>query len=319
MIENNYYAASAYDSRKNLVNQRTESEQYQSFLEKSVTSYAVKGLGQHCREFIAIENMSDVEILKDDEAEEKDHPVHEVYTWYSLKNPRVIVKFITHMCMFFAVPSIFTTLYMGITDQFDRGLLDFFVIWVLIPFFIFFTGQYALKKNWIKDKNNTLLNRRTGLITFTWKGKRVSHPFHEFNVAIRHNVGRANVSYHLFLYHAETGHFCMEPGGQVEQWKAEQNWEVLQQYMDISQPLPDIPRMEFYRERDPVTAAWDKKHNRPKHYWRDKEFEAANKMHEQSVIAAKAFNWGETREQALQRGWNPSGMGDGDWQIKGTD
>jgi len=258
--------------------------------------------------------MSDIEILQCEDADEKDYQVQEQLVWSSFKNPRVVVRFITHMCMFIAISFIIGSIISGFLAGFNASWFNFVKITVIAPLFIFSIGQYALRKNWIKDKNDTLINRRTGLITFTWKGKRVSHPFHEFNVAVRHNVGRASVSYHLFLYHSATGHFVMEPGGQAEPWKAEQNWEVLQQYMDTALPLPDIPRMEFYRERDPTTVAFDKKHNRPKHYWRDKDLEEATKMHEKSVISAKAFNWGDTREQALHRGWQASGFGEGDWR-----
>jgi len=196
--------------------------------------------------------------------------------------------------------------------------LHYLYAFVIAPLFIFFLGQYAIKKNWVKDSNNTILNRRTGLITFTWKGKRVSYPFHEFNVGIRTIVSKASVNYHLFLYHSETGHFIQEPGGQVEHWRAELNWEVLQQYMDSSLPLPDIPRMEFYRDRDPTTVAWDKQHSRPPHYWRDKGVEAAIKLQKQSQTAAIAFHWGDIREQAIQSGWQPSNVGQGDWHTNPT-
>jgi hypothetical protein len=41
--------------------------------------------------------------------------------------------------------------------------------------------------------------------------------------------------------------------------------------MDVSQPLPDIPRLEPFRHLDPTTKAFDEagKRGRPATYWRD--------------------------------------------------
>ncbi|MEI8631848.1 hypothetical protein P4S72_06700 [Vibrio sp. PP-XX7] len=53
-------------------------------------------------------------------------------------------------------------------------------------------------------------------------------------------------------------------------------WNMIQQYMDVSQPLPDIPMLEPFREQDPTTAAYDKQTGRNPRYWRDmsdEEFE----------------------------------------------
>ncbi|TBW46866.1 hypothetical protein EZI54_23035 [Marinobacter halodurans] len=46
-------------------------------------------------------------------------------------------------------------------------------------------------------------------------------------------------------------------------------WDFVQNYMDVTQPLPDIPIWEAYRHLDPVTAEHDRQTNRPERYWRD--------------------------------------------------
>ncbi|MFW3615678.1 hypothetical protein [Billgrantia antri] len=48
-------------------------------------------------------------------------------------------------------------------------------------------------------------------------------------------------------------------------------WDMLCRYMDVSQPLPDIPRLEPFRHLDPTTRAYDEagKRGRPATYWRD--------------------------------------------------
>ena len=85
--------------------------------------------------------------------------------------------------------------------------------------------------------------------------------------------------------------------------------------MDISKPLPDIPSMEPYRSMDPVTAAYDQKHKRPPRYWRDMDLEKAEELQKAAAKAASQYPWGMTREQAIAQGWEPSGVGQGDWKT----
>ena len=80
--------------------------------------------------------------------------------------------------------------------------------------------------------------------------------------------------------------------------------------MDISKPLPDVPSWEPFRDRDPVSAEYDRKNDRPKDYWKNTPMEQAEAMKRQSKQAGVAFPWGATREQALATGWQPSGFGE---------
>ncbi|MFN3581085.1 MAG: hypothetical protein ACK4VV_11500, partial [Pseudomonas sp.] len=50
-------------------------------------------------------------------------------------------------------------------------------------------------------------------------------------------------------------------------------WDTLQRYMDVEQPLPDLPILEQSRHLDLVTAAHDEAHNRPPRRWRDTDAE----------------------------------------------
>lgn len=58
------------------------------------------------------------------------------------------------------------------------------------------------------------------------------------------------------------------------------HWQFIQRFMDVTQPLPDIPLLEPCRKLDPVTAAHDKARNRPERYWRDKSKQAIATMAE---------------------------------------
>src|SRR5690606_18895472 len=46
-------------------------------------------------------------------------------------------------------------------------------------------------------------------------------------------------------------------------------WDYLQNYMDVSRPLPDIPYLEQYRHLDPTTAEHDQRTGRDPRYWID--------------------------------------------------
>ncbi len=50
-------------------------------------------------------------------------------------------------------------------------------------------------------------------------------------------------------------------------------WDTLQRYMDVEQPLPDLPVLEQSRHLDPVTATHDAAIGRPERYWRDRTLE----------------------------------------------
>lgn len=62
--------------------------------------------------------------------------------------------------------------------------------------------------------------------------------------------------------------------------------------MDTSQPLPDLPQVEPYRHLDPVTAEYDKTHNRPKDYWKKKDPKEVSKENTETKKRAEKFAFG---------------------------
>ncbi|MFV1985256.1 MAG: hypothetical protein ACC657_17035 [Thiohalomonadales bacterium] len=316
-----YYETTAFDS-SNPVAQKTAPElESLSFVEKSAKAHALSGRGLQCREYTAVQDMDVVSVLNNNslsDIAETDPLGQEETTWRGYKNPRVKVEVITMLAAIVAVIGGSGSVLLGFIIDFDETWLYTVLIWLVFPFFIYKLGKTALKKNWVKDNHNTLINRRTGLVTFTWKRKRVSYPFAEFDPTLQSIVGRSGlVSYHLVLMHRYTGQFCREPGGEYDQWKVELYWEELQHFMDISKPLPDVPKFEAFRHKDPVTKAWDETNQRPKDYWKSIYTGKAEKMKEKSVQHAQHFPFGKTREQAISLGWQPSGIGEG-WQPKLT-
>ena len=127
-------------------------------------------------------------------------------------------------------------------------------------------------------------NRQTGLITFykkkrAWK-QRLQAPFHEFDAFLQSSPdSQGSSTYSLILYHPQQ-RIKQKLDAQFPPTKMEGDlvaaWQFLQRYMDVSQPLPDVPGLEIHRHKDPTTAASDKRKKRNPRYWRD--------MSEQSVI-----------------------------------
>ncbi|WP_275289096.1 hypothetical protein [Halomonas elongata] len=69
---------------------------------------------------------------------------------------------------------------------------------------------------------------------------------------------------------------------------------MLQRYMDVSQPLPDVPRLEPFRYRDPVTAEHDRQTRRDPRYWRDLDIEAWKEREGAELLKAQMdYPWGQ--------------------------
>lgn len=120
------------------------------------------------------------------------------------------------------------------------------------------------------------LNRRSGVVSLYHRGKRVyEHPFWEFDAYINGVVDRYGfIHYSLYLVHRYGDYYDAVPVSDLlpqEQTKESliRLWNMLQQYMDISRPLPDIVLLEPYRPYDATTYEADKRQQRPARYWRN--------------------------------------------------
>ncbi len=99
-----------------------------------------------------------------------------------------------------------------------------------------------------------------------------SRPFYEFQALIyqvpnRHGGHQET----LMLRHRKTGSLiafdCFSTEIREKEWI--QFWHYIQNYMDISKPLPDTPNFEICRDYDPTTFAYDEKINRNPRLWRN--------------------------------------------------
>ncbi|QKK79855.1 hypothetical protein [Marinomonas primoryensis] len=170
----------------------------------------------------------------------------------------------------------YADIFMGITLY---GTLPCFIIYVhflLLNVGCFFVAPF------LRAKRVFELNRTTGMVTLFKKNKPFfTHPFIEFDCVLMSSPTQQGfLNYSLTLIHRYRDYSVGVPisgsmGANHKVIEYHRFWNMVQRYMDISQPLPDILVLEPARQRDPTTIAYDKEHNRNPRYWRDmtdKEF-----------------------------------------------
>lgn len=109
------------------------------------------------------------------------------------------------------------------------------------------------------------------------RGRFFEAPFVEFDAYVERVVQHGGIFYRLMLVHRYTQKTFNKTGfSTIEAEKSEvlALWDMLQRYMDVTQPLPDTPRLEPFRHLDPVTAEHDRKTGRNPRYWRDLDLES---------------------------------------------
>ncbi|SFC96022.1 hypothetical protein [Pseudoalteromonas denitrificans] len=113
-----------------------------------------------------------------------------------------------------------------------------------------------------------MFNRSTGNIEFPTADKQsfIALPFEQFNAHHR-TVHTANgvPQYGFTLLHYQQGIMYQNISG--SDVYTIHHWEMIQNFMDITQPLADIPNFEYYRIFDKTTCEFDKQHNRPRDFW----------------------------------------------------
>ncbi|WP_164454493.1 hypothetical protein [Pseudomonas viridiflava] len=154
-----------------------------------------------------------------------------------------------------------------------------------IPLLFWLIGHIVVNhcpRIWFRPPKGPLweLNRRTGLVTiFDYKRHRKEGvidefiaPFYEFDaymITTRDRYG----SYHGLLlrhrYEDRQINFHSLLGPDDFKHRPCALWDFLQNYMDVSRPIPDIPLFEAYRHLDPVTEKYDKENGRNPRYWID--------------------------------------------------
>ncbi|MFN9527254.1 MAG: hypothetical protein ACK561_22570 [Pseudomonadaceae bacterium] len=145
-------------------------------------------------------------------------------------------------------------------------------------------------KLWIKASRGPLweFNRRTGLVTvFDYNnngeykksgtiGEKVA-PFYEFDAYITVTPDRQGLPNNVLCIVHRYRDIWINMGNFVGASNSTSVpcalWDYLQNYMDISNPMPDTPELEAFRHLDPTTAEHDRQTGRAPRYWRDMDDE----------------------------------------------
>ncbi|MCP4746879.1 MAG: hypothetical protein GY874_12190, partial [Desulfobacteraceae bacterium] len=271
IIKNGYYGPHAYNS--NTVDELAPIDN--SGLRKTTRMARRTSLPRRtcvqCFELFTDDSTYTIEALNSDDPEIKKKiaaPGHEMQCWQSLSNPRAVVDVLTDLfCVFMwigliGIPILSIIFLLKGLNPFSEpnyyiGLIGPYAACALLHY----TGKYVLKKDWVKDKNNVYLNRRKGVISIPQRRKQPPKeiPFAEFDAYLGTSSRQSGrINYHLILGHRYSNSHVQLPMDGYDSWQVEIAWESCLQFMDISKPLPDIPRFEPFRSKDPVTAAYDK-------------------------------------------------------------
>jgi len=197
--------------------------------------------------------------------------------------------------------------------------------WVFVPLVacnLIPTALFKLFPRWlIKPDKGPLweFNRRTGLVTVfhydkkgTW-GKtgqpdKETAPFYEFDAYTSNElIHGGGVVHTLYLAH-RYGTILIPIGTLIGKTSPEECyalWDMFQNFMDTSRPLPDIPLWEEHRPNDPVTAEHDRKTHRPARYWRNMDNDTWKQKNEEMGIQVLRLNT-PGRLDSMRNSWTYS-------------
>ena len=280
--------------------------------------------GAQCREYIAEAqcDVFDLEKIQNNGSDEKKcrymRNPHLMDFWPTLFEWPVMASTLCYVAGWFCFGgglSVTVLLFlMGGTEELLKALPH------MMPIFLFFFLSWAilmlLTRGEPKLKKDTRFYRRSGMVSIYQKDEdRLEVPFDEFDPHLTPRTGpTGSTGFLLQLVHRYSDLLIQHINVYNEEFEVYLEWERLHQFMDISQPIPDRVITEPARQFDPVTAEYDEKHDRPKHFWRDMSDEEFEIRREAARKAAKDFPWGKTRKQALASGWKPSEHRI-DWQV----
>jgi hypothetical protein len=196
---------------------------------------------------------------------------------------------ISWLALYFAYPfGILTCVILSFSDAWKvRDVFDFFLqlsLYIALPAILIRSPLWLLGRKNISKKQLSAfirkqycLNRETGMVTLYGKGNKVifEHPFIEFDCILASNpTHQGLVNYRLMLVHRYSNYSEGVNIGNMVGMNApvaeyHRVWNMIQRYMDVSQPLPEVPMLEPFRELDPTTVEFDKLSKRDPRYWRD--------------------------------------------------
>jgi hypothetical protein len=173
-----------------------------------------------------------------------------------------------------------------VTLDLMRGFFSWFLGVPLLSWAIGSLVIHKFPKLWVKPSRGPMweFNRRTGLVTvFDYKNNgaykkngtigELTAPFYEFDAYIVSAPDRQGTMNHVLCLAHRYRDIVIDFSSLVNldtRWQLPcALWDYLQNYMDSSGPLPELPRYEEFRHLDPTTAAYDLKTGRNPRFWID--------------------------------------------------
>ena len=174
-----------------------------------------------------------------------------------------------------------------------RSFKEFYSWFLGIPLAMWAVGGlvvYKLPKLWIRPSRGPLweLNRQAGMVTvFDYDNNgeykkngtigELTAPFHEFDAYVISSPDRQGLPMNVLKLSHRYRDIRLGFGPILHQSDDANEhfvlWDYIQNYMDVSRPLPDIPYLEQYRHLDPTTAEHDRRTGRDPRYWVDMDDE----------------------------------------------
>lgn len=318
------YLATAYDSTRprELAPPMVDNER--SMLARSWLKHKLDPVTVECGEFLCLSGSGDMDELRSGELDEraKDYPLQ--ILWSSFKNPFVWIDSLRGAAGFFAIVSALGFILVAVIalivggeggNNLMHGANLLAVIGLVSAVVYYSFGELVtLEKN--PSDNSYVFNRLTGMVHLPREGgQSKAIPFDEFAPYL-HKVISPNgfTTYNLILGHKYSNLHLLHQGVHQNPKQVYLQWEFQRQFMDVSQPLPDVPGLEPLRQYDPATIEWDKRMGRPPDFWRNFPDESYYELLMVAEKAVKAFPWGAKRQHALYVGWSPTCFSEMTWR-----
>jgi len=230
------------------------------------------------------------------------------WAWAGLSNPKMILYVVRWLAGFwFGFGTLFCiALWLGEVGPMTGTIM----IVVVAPLGVYLLIRLLLRYNLVPDWNNVVFHRDSGLVEVPrgWFKKPVYLPFAEFDAHIIDDTMWSGFTlFRLLLAHRQSERMVISPGGgKMETATAALEWEELQQYMDVTKPLPEIPDLEGIRGDDPTTVAADAANARPSPLWPQMTLDGFLALKEAAREPARRYPWAVRRRMAYAEGWRPS-------------
>jgi hypothetical protein len=309
------YAETAYRGEPGAEPAPGEAPAETSGVEAQLREYALLRQGPQCGEYLAIYEQLNLDAADPDSDTGGMYQKAGGLVWPSARNPAAFLPMIFMVSFIWLAAGLFGAFiaWANGDDVIPWGgasgtawVVTFFTI---IPL-TFLIGSFLLMTvaSGLSHKGNSVFRRHEGRfypVNHSWDEPLAFADFDPY--LARTSRGSGELGLKLMLCHRRERTRLAHPYDSVRDitpvWL---RWELVQHYMDVRWPLPEVPECEPFRADDPTTAEADQRRGRPPYLLGNiSEVQFHHLQHEASKAAAN-YPWGKTREEAKADGWEPS-------------